>query len=232
MPYWKFADNQWDYLGDNGQGSTNQYADRDLFGWGTSGFNHGGVCWQPWSTSQIYSDYFIGGLRSAALLRSADWGYNAICNGGNAIGVWHTLSRQQWDYLLDERITNSGIRYVLSIVNGVKGLLALPDDWNGQLYSLQNPNDFSSQFSDNTISLENWNSIFEPNGAVFLPCSGQRTGTEVSYVSTEGCYWSTTPIPNLYDGRCAYYVEFNDGFRFGGFASRYIGASVRLVQDY
>jgi hypothetical protein len=232
VPYWKFADNQWDYLGDNGQGSTNQYADRDLFGWGTSGFNHGGVCWQPWSTSQNFSDYFISGSRTVPLIGSSDWGYNAINNGGNAMGVWYTLSWQQWDYLLDERITNSGIRYTLSNVNGVKGLLVLPDEWNSQLYSLQNPNVFIGSFNDNTISLENWNNIFEPNGAVFLPCSGQRTGTEVSYVGTEGCYWSATPIPNLYEGRCAYYVEFNDGLKFGGFASRYLGASVRLVQDY
>ena len=233
IPYWKFADNQWDYLGDNGQGSANQYADRDLFGWGTSGFNHGGVCWQPWSTSQNNSDYFIAGNRTIPLTYSADWGYNAISNGGNTMGTWYTLSWQQWDYLLDERITNSGIRYTLSIVNGVKGLLVLPDDWNSQSYSLQNPNVFVGTFDDNTISLENWNSIFEPNGAVFLPCSGERPGTVVSYVGSSGRYWTATPEYHSYvDGRYAYSVQFADDSRFGGFAPRYLGASVRLVQDY
>ena len=39
-PYWKFADNQWDYLGTTtGQNSSNQNVDRDLFGWGASGWN-------------------------------------------------------------------------------------------------------------------------------------------------------------------------------------------------
>ena len=231
-PYWKFAENQWDYLGNSGQGSDLENVDRDLFGWGTSGFNHGGVCWQPWSTSENYQNYFVGGYSNVPLGGQSDWGYNSIVNGGNTNAIWHTLSRQQWDYLLDERNTSSGIRYACAIVNGVKGLLILPDDWNSQLYSLLNFNNFMAPFSDNTITVDVWYNIFETNGAVFLPCAGQRSGVIVSYDSVDGCYWSTTPITNLYSGRCAYYVEFNDGFKFGGFASRYIGCSVRLVQDY
>lgn len=231
-PYWKFAENQWDYLGNSGQGSDLENVDRDLFGWGTSGFNHGGVCWQPWSTSENYQNYFVGGYSNVPLGGQSDWGYNSIVNGGNTNAIWHTLSRQQWDYLLDERNTSSGIRYACAIVNGVKGLLILPDDWNSQLYSLLNFNNFMAPFSDNTITVDVWYNIFETNGAVFLPCAGQRSGVIVSYDSVDGCYWSTTPITNLYSGRCAYYVEFNDGFKFGGFASRYIGCSVRLVQNY
>ena len=55
--YWKFAENQWDYLGDNGQGSNSQSVDCDLFGWGTSGYNHNAYCYQPWSTSSTNADY-------------------------------------------------------------------------------------------------------------------------------------------------------------------------------
>ena len=58
-PYWKFAEHQWDCLGTTtGQNSSDENVDRDLFGWGTSGYDHGAVCYQPWSTSQTNSDYF------------------------------------------------------------------------------------------------------------------------------------------------------------------------------
>ena len=53
-PYWHFAENQWDYLGTTtGQNSSNENVDRDLFGWGTSGYNHGAICYQPWSTVHL-----------------------------------------------------------------------------------------------------------------------------------------------------------------------------------
>jgi hypothetical protein len=43
-PYWKFADDQWDYLGVlTGQGGYNETVDRDLFGWATSGWDCGNV---------------------------------------------------------------------------------------------------------------------------------------------------------------------------------------------
>ena len=57
-PYWQFAENQWDYLGDNGQGSTASNADRDLFGWGTSGYNHNNMCYRPWDTEKDPSRYY------------------------------------------------------------------------------------------------------------------------------------------------------------------------------
>ncbi len=87
----------------------------DLFGWGTSGQNHGAVCYQPWSTSENTSDYYAYG-NSANNLNSqtpstADWGYNAISNGGNTVNSgWRTLEGTndyheangllEWAYLL------------------------------------------------------------------------------------------------------------------------------------
>lgn len=38
-PYWRFADNQWDRISE--QGSTDENIDRDLFGWATSGYHRG-----------------------------------------------------------------------------------------------------------------------------------------------------------------------------------------------
>ena len=46
---WRFAENQWDYIG---EGNTNASASYegwiDLFSWGTSGYDHGATCYQPW----------------------------------------------------------------------------------------------------------------------------------------------------------------------------------------
>lgn len=49
---WRFAEHQWDYVGEgNNNISPNYNGWIDLFGWGTSGYNHGAVCYQPWSIS-------------------------------------------------------------------------------------------------------------------------------------------------------------------------------------
>ena len=54
-PYWKFAENQWDYLGTTtGQNSSNHNVDRDLFGWGTSGWYNGNVYYMPFDTEDAY----------------------------------------------------------------------------------------------------------------------------------------------------------------------------------
>ncbi len=50
-PYWKFAENQWDYFGTTtGQNCSNQNVDRDVFGWGTSGWDNGNIYYHPWDT--------------------------------------------------------------------------------------------------------------------------------------------------------------------------------------
>ena len=82
-PYWKFADEQYDALMySNSTASTT--ADRDLFGWGTSGWNSGANAYQPWATSETNSDYYPGGSASNDLTgdyANADWGVdNKISN--------------------------------------------------------------------------------------------------------------------------------------------------------
>ncbi|MBP5175782.1 MAG: hypothetical protein ILP07_07725, partial [Treponema sp.] len=134
-PYWKFAENQWDYLENTtGQNSSDQNVDRDLFGWGTSGYNHGATCYQPWSTAQSSSNYYAYGSSSYNLFDQtgqADWGYNAISNGGNhENNGWKTLTHEEWDYVFNTRSTSSGIRYAKAKVNNVNGVILLPDDWS------------------------------------------------------------------------------------------------------
>ena len=228
-PYWKFADKQWETLGNNGQGSTSQYVDRDLFGWGTSGYDHGAVCYQPWSTSQTDGDYLVYNNRFYNLNSStgqADWGYNAIRNGGNQENSgWRTLTKDEWTYILNGRNTASGIRFAMGSVNGVDGLILLPDNWDASTYTLNRTNNDYGGFSANTISATDWTTILEANGAVFLPKTVGRNGTSII---TNNCnYWSSThnDIDNAY---CVYFG--NNYIGFGNVVNdRSNGNVVRLV---
>ena len=88
----------------------------DLFGYGTSGYDHGANCYQPWSTSTNESDYHVYGNDSYNLYDgdgTADWGYNVISNSYDEERQWRTLNGEggpgsygssgEWGYLLYER---------------------------------------------------------------------------------------------------------------------------------
>ncbi len=225
-PYWKFADNQWDYLGDNGQFSTAQDVDRDLFCYGTSGYNHGAVCYQPWSTSTNNSDYWAYGNSTFELFDltgKSDWGYNPISNGGNEAGMWRTMTISEWDFVLNIRSTLSGIRFARAKVNNVCGVILLPDDWEASIYELNNYN--SGNYNDNIITAEDWINIFEVNGAVLLPVTGLRTGVD----SHEGRadYWSSSVVDE--DWARGIIIDYGD-FNLNGWHYRHDGKSVRLVR--
>ncbi len=227
--YWKFADHQWDYLGDNGQGSDSKTVDRDLFGWGTSGYNHGAICYHPWSTSNSQSDYYAYGNDDYNLYDQtgqADWGYNAISNGGNQAGLWRTLTWPEWDYLFNTRSTSSGIRYAKATVNSVNGVILLPDDWSSDYYTLNSTNTSEASFSSNIITASQWATL-EQHGAVFLPAAGYRRGTSVRYVGSYGDYWSASYSGSNY----AYYVYFDGSNLSLSYYRRYYGHSVRLVRS-
>ena len=227
-PYWKFADKQWETLGNNGQGSTSQYVDRDLFGWGTSGYDHGAVCYQPWSTSQTNNDYLVYNNRYSNLYNStgkADWGYNAIRNGGNQENIgWRTLTNDEWTYIINGRNTPSGIRFAMGSVNGVDGLILLPDNWNASTYTLNKTNDDYGGFYANTINATDWTTILEANGAVFLPKTVGRNGTSI----TNNCnYWSSTHS-DINQAYCVYFGNNYVGFS-NSTNNRSTGNPVRLV---
>ena len=228
-PYWKFADNQWDCLGTTtGQNSSDQNVDRDLFGWGTSGFNHGAVCYQPWSTSKKHSDYFVYGNSSYNLYDQtgmADWGYNAISNGGNTENSgWRTLTYDEWRYVFYFRSTPSGKRYAKAKVNNVNGVILLPDGWSTSVYSLNNTNSSNASYTSNVISVTQWPAL-EQAGAVFLPAAGERFEASVDYFNYIGAYWSASRC----DINPVYNVEFGDNFLYTISRNRYLGRCVRLV---
>ena len=230
---WKFAEHQYDYIGESNSNISSTYSNYiDLFGWGTSGWNSGAVCYQPWSTSTSLSDYYPGGSYTNNLTGSyanADWGvYNAIYNGGNQAGQWRTLtggSNGEWKYIFDTRSTSSGIRYAKAQVAGVNGVILLPDDWSTSYYSLSSTNQSDANYSSNTITASQWITL-EQHGAVFLPAAGHRYGTSVYDVGSYGNYWSAS----YSNSSSAYYLIFYSGsLNPSNYESRRLGKSVRLV---
>lgn len=226
---WRFASHQYDYIGsENANISPSNSGWIDLFGWGTSNFAHGANNYQPYSTSQNYNDYMAYSAATANLYDQtglADWGMNAISNGGNETRVWRTLTKDEWNYLLQSRNTASGLRYAKAEVAGKNGLVVLPDNWNASTYTLSNTNSNNASFSDNVISSSNWGTM-EAAGAVFLPAAGSRAGTSVSGTGANGYYWSSSCQNQTY----AYLLSFNDANLAptqGDF--RYYGQSVRSV---
>ena len=234
-PYWKFAEHQWDYLGTTtGQNSESQDVDRDLFGWGTSGYYHefSAFCYQPWSTSTLANDYIPSQLEEGYnyyLSGQGDWGYNAIRNGGNnENNSWRTLTADEWTYLLYTRNNSS---YVLAVVNGINGFILLPDNWDTSIYALNDYNGILPIFNSNIISANDWITVFEVNGAAFLPAAGRRGGYSVSNVGYVCYYWSAlyrNPYGNK--GPVALTISNNNIITIG-IASAYNGLSVRLVKD-
>ncbi|MBR6438324.1 MAG: hypothetical protein IKS65_03965 [Bacteroidales bacterium] len=241
---WRFAENQYDYVGSDNSNISSTYSGWiDLFGWGTSGYHKFqatyNVNYQPWSTSTsevcfyptnygatYYHGYGPTPGQSSWDADFYDWGYyNQISNGGNNKYQWHTLTDREWGYVFNDRTTTSGIRYAKANVNNVNGVIMLPDDWSSSTYSLSNTNSDEASFSSNTLTASQW-SILEKAGAVFLPAAGYREDTSVYGVGSDGYYW--TFETHIFDK--AYRLRFYDLGLIMGAADRYYGHSVRLVR--
>ena len=235
---WRFATNQYDIIGlDNNKISNTYDGWIDLFAWGTSGYNHGATCYQPWSISIREQDYNAYGNTNKSLFDEtgqADWGYNAISNGGNQENKWYTPTIEEWNYLVNLRQTPSGIRFAKAIVNDVKGLIFLPDNWDADTYEFVGANDGHTEYPQNVISDVDWETILEPAGAVFLPAAGSRYGQTPSGYSTlsnqyaRAYYWSSNVASNF----GAMMLTFTKGTLNCNTELtnyRYQGQSVRLV---
>ncbi len=223
---WSFAENQYDYIGtDNvtgGSVSSDENGDSkkgtaladkvDLFGWSTSTTNFGV------STSTYNSDY------SGSFV---DWGTNKI--GTDAPNTWRTLTHDEWRYLLNKRDGASSLRGVAQ-VNGVNGLIFLPDNWTCPAGVTFKSGFHSSYAVDyyaayQTFTAEQWAKL-ESAGAVFLPAAGYRDGSDVGAVQIYGCYWAA----NGYSSR-PYCLLFYSDEAYMDDNDRYDGCSVRLVKD-
>ena len=233
---WSFMEHQYDMVETAWQEIGENYANQNivsLFGWGTSGYNHGAVCYQPLCTSNGVDDYYAYGSYTYNLYDltgKADWGYNAISNGGNTENLWRTMTSDEWDYVFNTRNTTSGIRWVMGTIDGMNGVILLPDNWDASIYALNNTNPYQSQFQfeDNSITVSNWINVLEANGAIFLPAAGRRWSTSVSNSNSGGFYWSATKYPVML---VVYSWTFSEGNLDIGNAYRSYGYSVRLVRN-
>ena len=217
---WRFAEHQYTIIGSN-----NSWDNRDLFGWGTSGYDDK----TPNMTSKNNSDYGDGKKDIAGT--NYDWGvYNAISNGGNQAGMWRTLTSNEWYYLIQTR-TDASSKYGVATVNNVNGLVLLPDDWtlpNGLTFTSGVSTEWGEEYypTINNYTIEEWTKM-EANGAVFLPAAGSRNGTYVYAVGTNGAYWSSTYLST----DDAYDMDFSEHHVRRDAYNRYSGQSVRLVKD-
>ena len=253
---WRFAASQWDYIG-NAPGNTTAAASRatqsdwiDLFGWGTSGWDNTAndpyaVNFQPWAISigtvnSTYNEYGYGpsiNMTDTNLTGTSanyDWGvYNAIFNPKTSTtdpaGTWRTPTAEEWDYILNTRSTCSGgIHYAKAKVNGVQGLIILPDNWDANNYALNNTDQQGVQYTVNDITATQWNDIFEPAGCAFFPAAGHTYNNTV-HQPNYGYYWSTT----CYRSIRAYTLFFTNeaSVRLSTDNKRCLGRSVRLVKE-
>ena len=211
---WRFAESQTDYIGDANSNISSTYNGwLDLFGWSTSATNFGV------NTSTDYNDY------SGSFV---DWGTNTI--GNDAPNTWRTLSNDEWKYILNNRNNASSLKGVAQ-VNGVNGLILLPDTWvcpEGITFKSGFHSDCSVEAYGQyqTFTVEQWSRL-ESAGAVFLPATGRRNGTYVGSVQNHGTYWFSTG----YSDRSVYCLYlYSDETRID-FYERYLGQAVRLVKD-
>ena len=221
---WYFAKNQWDIIGlDNvtdGSVSSDptsgdiKYGDAladkiDLFGWSASNSTTPfGV-----STSTDDDDYYGNFV---------DWGINKI--GNDAPNTWRTLTSDEWDYIVFARPNASSLCGVAQ-VNGVNGLILLPDSWKSPdgvtfksgFHDCFGVNDYADY---QTFTANQWSKL-EATGAVFLPASGDREGEDVVAVQFYGSYWA------IYG--C--YLYFRSDVADMRWFDLYDGRAVRLIKD-
>lgn len=126
---WRFAENQFDFVGDNIRGNVMENGEKcdnaliasdyagwiDLFGWGTSGWNNGNKYYHPYDyfhdSTWIHEVSGYGPVLNNSHLcnlygdtKNADWGvYNSIVNGGNQPNQWRTMTKDEWMFLTRKR---------------------------------------------------------------------------------------------------------------------------------
>ena len=207
---WRFAPSQLEYIGNDNANISDTYNGWiDLFGWGTGN--------NPTNTSKDNGDYqtFV------------DWGVNKI--GKDAPNTWRTLTYDEWEYIINERSNASNLKGVAQ-VNGVNGLILLPDGWtcpSGVTFKSGFDDDLCTECYGNyqTFSASDWSKL-ESSGAVFFPAAGYRYGSDIGNVQYYGYYWSATEFYGLADNLYFYSDKADMG---GGYLYR--GYSVRLVKD-
>lgn len=248
---WRFAENQWDYLGNTGGNATERAkrADQanwiDLFGWGTSGQEtingNNNPRYQPWETAGTREEYKPGNslyvnFAQGSGYEESDWAYhNKIQNAGNAVHQWWCLTNQQWTFLLNTRDNAASLKGE-GKVHGKNGLILLPDDWSwadSEVATAVEAAGFTWTAGNsawaNVISDDLW-TILEKHGAVFLPAAGARSGVAMTNIGSYGYYWTSTQPSLSWGAANSLIITSNNVYLSTD--SRHQGYSVRPVQEY
>ena len=149
---------------------------------------------------------------------------------------WRTPTKDEWEYLLNTRSasTVNGVanaRYAKCTVNGVNGLLILPDVFtlpNG--LTMANINTDNAAFTGNTYTLKQWE-LLKAAGCAFLSAAGNRNGSESYEAGSLGYYWSASLYESDQYGR-AWYVLCGSDYQYVGLDFRNDGLSVRAVRSH
>lgn len=217
---WRFAENQYDFIGD-AAGNTTPVVNRasqsdwiDLFGWGATGRTEiNPLLLQPYETDETSVHYKVVDPyeEGETLTRSngGDWG---VCIGDG----WRLLTADEWLYLISTRSSLLRIFSQVEVAPAVNvfGVLVMPDGWTGEKLT-------------GTTNLARWTEL-EAEGGVFFPAAGFRNGLAVSNAGTTGYYLSSKAVSasNAYD------LFFKNGtMNPNNTIERHYGASVRLVME-
>lgn len=254
---WQFAEHQYDYLGTTtSQNGTSTTVTRDLFGWGTSGWNNGNYFNQPYNTSNSTSSpytssngYGYGPTNGSTYTYSltgdyanADWGHNPITNGGNTADLWRTLTKDEWVWILGPSSSpnpgtncrtsstvngTANARFTYAKINNTyKGMIIFPDTYTAGTPTGVTWGTINSYSDYTTICTTAGWEALEEAGCVFLPAAGYRDGTSVGSVGSFGLYWSSTAL-GTNDAYGLYFIS--SLFSPSDYYRRYRGYSVRLV---
>jgi hypothetical protein len=225
---WRFAEKQYDFIGDANKNFSYSYTGWiDLMGFGTTG-----IYCNPYDFEYHIPEYISADNIDNINGTLADWGVACeISNGGNQRWLWQTMTGDEWKYLIKKRPNASKLQGTAT-VNGIHGLIILPDGWrtpSGLKWtgSPAKDDNWKSDWKTNKYSATQW-AIMERNGAVFLPCVGCGVGNDFGSFNNGGAYWSASCRFNgaYYEGDC---IMIGDIIIFGDYSQ--FRLAVRLIKD-
>lgn len=179
----------------------------------------------PWD----YGGYFAWGTGDKPESNSLDnRNYASFCDWGNylcsADSGWRTLSFGEWDFVLVYR-KDAELKRGTGTVNGIHGLILLPDRWQNPKGIVFCPGCIS--WNDNKLSRAQWEQM-QKSGAVFLPASDYVWADNPPQPGMAGLYWTATPKGD----KEAYFMYFYEGRAYASVVNqRCFRQSVRLVRD-
>lgn len=252
---WSFMDNPWDIVenanvNDNYSGATVV----SLFGWGASGISGMdgyGSSYYPNATSTDYSTYGAGANSLTGSYANGDWGIAHNSELGSYSPSWRLLTGDECLYLFgmsENRTNDSGntkryLKWGYATVNGVTGILLVPDNFNDPktnqgsaacVFGRVGGTQGLIVYQQNIYTATQWEAMSEL-GAIFHPAAGYRPGTTYTnrntdyYVGGEGGWWcSTTSNANQ-----AHRLYFNSSEVCPKFLynTRHIGRNIRLIRE-